>query len=110
MNVDDAARVAAEDLGAQDLHVTREDDEIHRKYVQRFYNKQWDDTENYDLVIDRHTVSADEAVRRIVEAARAPRARARSDATATVDQIQVETVLADAVAQAMANLPPRLPS
>src|SRR5690349_10003529 len=48
----------------------QQDDEVHSKYIQRFYNKQWDDSTNFDLVLDTGALSADEAVQQIVAAAR----------------------------------------
>ena len=45
------AREGLTDLDAAMARV-KEDDEVHRKYVQRFYNKQWDDPTNFDLIID----------------------------------------------------------
>ena len=48
----------------------KEDDEVHGKYVHRFYNKQWDDPSNFNLVLDTGSLSVEEAVKQIVEAAR----------------------------------------
>src|SRR5690348_851907 len=42
--------------------LVRQDDEVHSKYIQRFYNKQWDDPANFDLVLDTGTVPMDAAV------------------------------------------------
>ena len=36
----------------------RADDDVHRKYVLRFYNRQWDEPSNYDLVLDTSLVVA----------------------------------------------------
>jgi cytidylate kinase len=81
----------------------KEDDEVHGKYVHRFYNKQWDDPSNFDLVLDLGSVSADEAVQQIVEAARGLGQKAQAKGGATTASLKVDPVLADAVAKAMAS-------
>jgi cytidylate kinase len=109
---DRVQRVMAEegivDIQAAEQHV-RQDDDVHRTYVQRFYNKQWDAPANFGLVLDTSTISEDEAVQRIVEAAKSLEQTAPGQATATTVGIEVDPVLADAVAEAIANPLPDLP-
>ena len=54
------AREGLTDLQAAEERV-REDDNVHRKYVQRFYNKHWDEPSNFDLVLDTGSLSSDTA-------------------------------------------------
>jgi cytidylate kinase len=81
----------------------KQDDEVHDKYIQRFYNKQWDDPANFDLVLDTSALSVDEAVQKIVAAAHGPGQKAQPEAAPSTRSLQVDPVLADAVAKAMAN-------
>ena len=76
---------------------------MHRKYVQRFYNKQWDEASNFDLVLDTGSLSGEEAVKQIVEAARALERKGAWQDAATTASIQVDPVLADAVAKVIAS-------
>ena len=80
----------------------REDDNVHRKYVQMFYNKHWDEASNFDLVLDTGSLSSDAAVKQIIEAARALEQKAPGKDAATTAQIEVDPVLADAVAKVIA--------
>lgn len=86
-----------------------EDDHMRRTYVQRFYDKQWDDPSNFDLVLDTSAVSSDLAVQQIVEAATALDRKVVEPDARTTAQITVDPVLADAVAEALANPLPALP-
>ena len=88
----------------------KEDDEVHGKYVHRFYNKQWDDPSNFDLVLDLGSVSADEAVQQIVETGRALEQKALGKDAVTTATIEADPVLADAVAKVMAYPLPDLPA
>jgi cytidylate kinase len=81
----------------------KQDDEVHQKYVSRFYNKHWDDPSNFDLVLDLGSLSADEAVKQIVEAARGLGQKAMPKDAATTASLPVDPVLADAVAKAIAS-------
>jgi cytidylate kinase len=102
------AREGLTDLQAAEERV-REDDNVHRKYVQRFYNKQWDDPSNFGLDLDTGSLSSDMAVQRIVEAARALEQKAPGKDAATTAKIEVDPVLADAVAKVIAYPLPALP-
>lgn len=85
----------------------KDDDKVHGKYVQRFYNKRWDDPANFDLVLDTEALSFEEAVQKVVEAAQAlDREKPRGGASAAA--LQVDSVLADAVAKVLANPLPKL--
>jgi len=99
--------------GLTDLQVAeervREDDSMHRTYVQRFYNKQWDAPSNFALVLDTSSLSSDMAVQRIVEAAKALEQKAPGKDAVTTAKIKVDPVLADAVAKVMAYPLPALP-
>jgi cytidylate kinase len=101
------AREGLTDLQAAEERV-REDDNVHSKYVQRFYNKVWDAASNFDLVLDSSTLSADEAVSKIVAAARALEQKAPAKDAVTTASIEVDPVLADAVANVLANPLPAL--
>lgn len=85
----------------------KDDDEVHSKYVQRFYNKHWDDPANFDLVVNTDDLSVEEAVQKIVEAAQAL-AQTKSGSAASAAALEVDPVLADAVAKVMANPLPDL--
>jgi cytidylate kinase len=87
----------------------RDDDDVHRTYVQRFYNKQWDEPSNFALVFDTSAVSSGAIVQQIVEAAKALEQTATGSAAATTALIQADPVLSDAVAEAIAHPPPDLP-
>lgn len=82
-----------------------EDDSVHRTYVQRFYNRHWEDPSNYNVVLDMGSLSNATAVQRIVEAAHVLEQKTPGKDAATTAQIQVDPVLADAVARVMAYPP-----
>ena len=88
----------------------REDDTIHRTYVQRFYNKQWDEESNFDLVLDTGSLSSELAVKQIVEAARALDRTTPGKDVVTTATIEVDPVLADAVTKVLSYPLPDLPT
>jgi cytidylate kinase len=88
----------------------REDDNVHRKYVQMFYNKHWDEPSNFDLVIDTSSLSSDMAVNQIVEAARVLDQKTPGKDAVTTATIEVDPVLADAAAKVIAYPLPDLPA
>ncbi|NTW00877.1 MAG: cytidylate kinase-like family protein [Oscillochloris sp.] len=96
--------------GFVDLQVAeervREDDSLHRKYVQRFYNKQWDEPSNFNLNLDTGSLSNDIAEQQIVEAAKALEQKVLEAQAITTATITVEPVLANAIAKVMANAQP----
>jgi cytidylate kinase len=105
--VADRVQRVMEREGLADADVAMEqvmqDDEVHSKYIHRFYNKQWDDPANFDLVLDTGALSADEAVQQIVAAARGLGQNAQATDAPTTLSLQVDPVLADAVAKAIAS-------
>jgi cytidylate kinase len=102
------AREGLTDLKAAEDRL-REDDNMHRKYVQRFYDKQWDAPSHFALVLDMSSLSSDTAVQRIVEAAKALEQKTPDKDAVTTAQIEVDPVLADAAAKVMADPLPGLP-
>ncbi len=87
----------------------KQDDEVHAKYIERFYNKQWDDPANFDLVVDTGALSTEAAAQEIVAAARNLGQKASPADARTTRSLQVDPVLADAVAQAIAGRGPEVP-
>ena len=81
----------------------KQDDEVHRKYMSRFYNKQWDEPSNFNLVLDTGSLPVAEAVKQIVEAARELERKVQPQDAATAASLEVDPVLADAVAKALAG-------
>ena len=81
----------------------KQDDEVHRKYMSRFYNKQWDEPSNFNLVLDTGSLSVEEAVKQIVETARELERKVQPQDAATTASLQVDPVLADAVAKALSD-------
>lgn len=70
------------------------DTDTKKRFVRRYYGQNWADDGSYDLVVDTSEVSEDEAVQRIIEAARAwfgstdgPRA-----AELEVDRLLLQTI------------------
>ena len=102
------AREGLTDLQVAEERVT-EDDSLHRKYVQRFYNKQWDAPSNFTLILDTGALSSAMAVHQIVEAAKALEQKAPGKDAVTTATIEVDPVLADAVAKVIENPLPALP-
>jgi len=90
------------DLGTADERV-REDDNAHRKFAERFYGRKPDDPSGYGLTVDTGTVSVEEAAGQVVAAARAALELPPADAATTTAAIEVDPVLATAVAEVMAS-------
>lgn len=95
------AREDLTDLQAAEERV-REDDDVHRKFVQRFYNRHWDEPSAFNLVLDTGSLSSDAAVKQIVEAAGALEQQAPGKDAVTTATIEVDPVLVDAVTKVMA--------
>jgi hypothetical protein len=90
------------DAAAAEEHL-REDDIGHRKFVNRFYNRHSDEPGGYGLTVDTGSISVDDATRQVVEAARAAfRTSAVAGATTTA-AIEVDPVLASAIADVMGD-------
>ena len=102
--------IEREGLADQDAAEERvkQDDEVHDKYIRRFYDKQWDAPSNFDLVLDTGLMSRDEAVQKIVDAARGLSEKPPLKDAPTTKSLQVDPVLADAVAKAIANPLPEM--
>jgi cytidylate kinase len=98
------AREGLTDLQAAEERV-REDDNVHRVYVQRFYNKHWDEPSNFNLVLDMSSLSSDMAVQQIVEAARALDQKTPDRDAVTTAALEVDPVLVDAIAKVIAYPP-----
>jgi cytidylate kinase len=101
----DRAQRVMEREGLADLDVAgervKQDDEVHAKYIERFYNKQWDDPANFDLVLDTSALSEAEAGQQIVAAARSLGQKAQSQDAPSTRSLEIDPVLADAVAKAI---------
>ena len=95
------------DLAAAEEEV-KQDDEVHAKYIERFYNKQWDNPANFDLVLDTASLSVEAAVQQIVAAAQNLGQRAALPDARSTGALQVDPVLADTVAQAIAASVPEV--
>lgn len=81
----------------------REDDIGHRKFVNRFYDRHSDEPAGYGLTVDTGSTSVDDATRQVVEAARAAfRTSAVAGATRTA-AIEVDPVLASAIADVIGD-------
>lgn len=99
------AREGLTDAAAVEEQI-REDDNMHRKFVQRFYNRQWDDPVSFGLMLNTSALSADTVVKQIVDAARALEQRSLSKDAVTTAMIKVDPVLADAVAEVLTHPSP----
>lgn len=95
------AREGLPDLQAAEERV-RDDDNVHSKYVRRFYNRHWDEPSAFNLVLDTGSLAGDEAVKQIVEAAKALQQKVPGKDEVTTATIEVDPVLADAVTKTMA--------
>jgi cytidylate kinase len=95
------AREGLTDAAAVEEQV-RDDDNLHRKFVQRFYNRQWDDPAGFGLMLNTSALSSDTVVKQIVDAARALEQQPLSKDAVTTASIKIDPVLADAVAEVLA--------
>lgn len=70
------------------------DTDTKTRFVRRYYGQNWADEDSYDLVVDTSEVSEDEAVQRIVEAAKSwfETAQGPRVAESEVDDLLLETV------------------
>lgn len=96
--------MAEENLVSIDEATARitEDDNMRRKFVKMFYNKTWDDRANFDLVLDTGDLSYDAAATQIIDALHALEQHTLAKDAATTATIEVDPVLADAIAKVMA--------
>ena len=79
-----------------------EDDSIRSKFVHMFYNKQWNEKSNFDLVLDTGALSNNVAAQQIVDAVKALEQQPPGQDAVTTASMQVDPVLADAVAKVVA--------
>ena len=79
-----------------------EDDHMRQRFVQLFYDRPWDDPTAFDLRIDTGSVSYDAAAQQIVDAARALEQKQFGGDAVTTAGLEVDPVLADAVAKVLA--------
>ena len=83
------------------------DDTAREKFVSRFYNQAWDNSSNFDLVIDTSTISIEMATNWILEGARAFSQKEFGADAVTAERAKVDPSLLDAINIALAR---RLPS
>ncbi len=93
------------DVAVAEEHL-HEDDIGHRKFVHRFYNRQSDEPTGYALTVDTGSTSVDNATRQVVEAARAAFRMSAAAGAATTAPIEVDPVLASAIADVMGDPAP----
>lgn len=89
--------------------IIKQDDMTRGKFVQMFYAKRWDQETHFDLVVDTGTLSSDMAVNWIIEAARSLEEKGFAKDAITTSKIEVDSVLMDAVTEAMEHPLPPLP-
>ena len=83
------------------------DDTAREKFVSRFYNQAWDNSSNFDLVVDTSTISIEMATNWIIEGARALSQKEFGADAVTAQRAKVDPSLLDAINIALAR---RLPS
>lgn len=85
----------------------RADDKARQKFVKLFYNKEWDEETYFNLVIDTSTVSTVIAIGWIIEAAKSLEEKTFGPGARIARQVTVDSVLLDAIEEALQNpLPP----
>ena len=81
-----------------------EDDNVHRTFVQRFYNRRYDDPSGFGLVVNSGTLSYDAAAKQIVQAASGASEQPAPPDSITSEDLSVDKVLADAVSEVLAAM------
>ncbi len=99
------AREGLTDTAAVEAQI-REDDEMHRKFVQRFYNRQWDDPAGFGLILNTSALPTDTVVKQIVDVTRALEQQSPGKDAVTTATLKVDPVLADAIAKALGAVQP----
>jgi cytidylate kinase len=102
------ARENLRDLAAAEERIN-EDDKMHRKWVQTYYNRRWDDETSFDLILDTGALAIDVAVDEIIAAVRTMVKEPSADPASTTAGLKIDPVLADAIANVMASPLPALP-
>ncbi|HEY5893840.1 MAG TPA: cytidylate kinase family protein, partial [Chthoniobacterales bacterium] len=78
----------------------KEDDKARQKFVELFYNKQWDIGSDFDLVINTNIVSTEMASEWIIEAVRALEQKEFAADAVTAQRAKVDPILLDAINEA----------
>ncbi|MCB0166667.1 MAG: cytidylate kinase-like family protein [Anaerolineae bacterium] len=102
------ARENLTDRQQAEAHI-RDDDRARRKFIQMFYNKQWDVEAHFDLVIDTGTVTTEMATNWIIEAARVLEKKELPPDAVTTKGLEVDPVLLDAIEKSLQSPLPPLP-
>jgi cytidylate kinase len=82
------------------------DDTAREKFVSRFYNQAWDNSSNFDLVIDTNTISTEMATNWIIEGARALSQKEFGADAVTAERAKVDPALLDAIDISLARQVP----
>lgn len=90
------------DSAVAEEHV-RAEDAVQRTFVERFYNRHWDDPSGYGLILDTGSLSVEVAASKVIEAARSVAATAVAGDAPTTATLEVDPVLADAVESVLAE-------
>lgn len=87
----------------------READNVRQRFIQVFYARRWDDDSQFDLVLDTGSITPEMAIDRIVAEVRAREQKGYPADAPMTTKIEVDPVLADALAKVMAYPLPALP-
>jgi cytidylate kinase len=82
------------------------DDTAREKFVSRFYNKAWDNSSSFHLVIDTNAISTEIATDWIIEGARALAQKEFGADAVTAERTKVDPALLDAIDIALAGQVP----
>lgn len=83
------------------------DDKVRRRFLQMYYNKSWEEVSDFDLILDTGSLSIEAAAQQIVDRVRTMAREPPDPNAVTTASIEVDPVLADAVAKVLAYpLPP----
>lgn len=100
--------------GLTDLQQTeervREADNVRQRFIQIFYARRWDDDSQFDLVLDTGSITPEMAIDRIIADVRALEQKGYPADAPMTTKIEVDPVLADALAKVMAYPLPALPT
>jgi cytidylate kinase len=80
-----------------------EDDNVHRTFVRRFYDRQYEDPAGYGIVVDTGTLSYEAAAQQIVQAASMTADQSAAPGAVTTADLEIDPVLAGAVDEALAE-------
>lgn len=88
----------------------READNVRQRFIQIFYARRWDDDSQFDLVLDTGSITPEMAIDRIIADVRALEQKGYPADAPITAKIEVDPVLADALAKVMAYPLPVLPT